>query len=194
MSSLFSYFLLFLALCLSFSCLITATPTPSSSITSSTSSSTSSTSGDDDLCPAGSYINSQGDCILCPSGHRCPISSSSFSVPLLCPAGTYASGVGNVDCTPCSPGTYQPTTGAVGCFPCTSSTTSTEGATECQCIGLNRVFQPSDKSCICKPGYRHLIQTQLAQPLDVSDQDHIVDCQPIQYERCRLGQLSLIHI
>lgn len=90
---------------------------------------------------------------LCPKGFYCPEGSS---LEIACPPGTYGPNEGQsslADCLPCPSQTYQEHEGSSTCFPCSSSSYSEAGSISCTCIGLNRVFQATDKMCICETGY-----------------------------------------
>ena len=73
------------------------------------------------LCFPGTYapLESQIDCLPCPSGHSCQ-SYGSF-IPGICPVGTYRSQVDSVTCRFCATGTYSFEVGASDlsqCLPC----------------------------------------------------------------------------
>jgi hypothetical protein len=83
----------------------------------------------------------------------------------------------------CQPDYYQNKPGQDACFSCSSSSSSGVAATTCTCEGQNRIFQPQDGWCICKPGYEYVNAD-----LEVSQEgDGVYDCQPIVYDRCANG-------
>eukprot|EP00606_Chrysophyceae_sp_TOSAG23-5_P001356 GSChrysophyteH2.ASY1.ANO1.1387.1 assembled CDS len=117
---------------------------------------------------------------ICPVGHYCPASSAS---PLPCPAGYYQpdTGASSLDsCLSCEANSYQFAVGSATCLVCSSSASSDTGATECQCVGNNRSFQPEDGRCICNPGYEFVD----AEFKTSSENDGAFDCQPVVYSRC----------
>eukprot|EP00002_Diphylleia_rotans_P010730 TRINITY_DN2129_c0_g1_i2.p1 TRINITY_DN2129_c0_g1~~TRINITY_DN2129_c0_g1_i2.p1 ORF type:complete len:5186 (-),score=657.71 TRINITY_DN2129_c0_g1_i2:603-16160(-) len=135
----------------------------------------------------------------CPPGHYCQenpvaheydnsnslatnISLATLAIP--CPRGTFnpSSGANSSEaCTPCEAGSYSNRPGQSGCNPCGHTSFSPRGASLCQCYGLNRVFQPSDSSCRCMPGFQAYDST-----LNVLDGDGDSDCIPIEYQNCGL--------
>lgn len=155
--------------------------------------SNSSNSTECQLCPAGyvctggtrsavpARIGSDGG-RMCTGGEYCPAGSAE---PSLCPAGMASAVVGAVSfetCKYCTPGTYAASPGSSGCQPCPSSATSGSGASSCQCVGLNRVYQPSDSSCVCKP--RHWPGPN--SPTD-RETDDTTDCEPEVFDECPVG-------
>ncbi|SPQ96664.1 unnamed protein product (mitochondrion) [Plasmodiophora brassicae] len=107
----------------------------------------------------------------CPAGSYCV---NSTATP--CPAGSFSPAPAGADrsaCQPCAQGTYSALPGQVGCRQCGSSalSTSTSGATGCQCAGKHRAYQAADATCQCVPGY-----TSLDGAID-----GISDCYPIVY-------------
>lgn len=121
---------------------------------------------------------------VCPPGHYCP--AGSFQ-ELSCPVGSYnaLTGRGSLsECLACAAGSFQDREGQVGCKPCGSSSQSSIGSRSCTCRGQDRVFQISDGSCICKPGYQFILDDQT-----ISDQDGAQDCEPIVYDRCSGGRV-----
>lgn len=102
-----------------------------------------------------------------------------------CDPGTFSNvtGLGGSLCPPCAPGTFQSLFGGDSCAVCPSSATSATGATTCTCIGLNRVFQPSDMSCVCAPGYVY-VNAAFQQ---MSQSDGVEACQPIVLPFCATG-------
>jgi len=120
---------------------------------------------------------------ICPLGHYCPEASP---IEMPCPAGSYNALVGGESlaaCLLCPENTFQDLAGQSGCKPCTASSGSPPGATQCACIGANRAFQSSDQSCICRPGFEFISDAHR-----LSEEDDVVDCQPIIYTRCASGQ------
>ena len=117
---------------------------------------------------------------ICPKGTYCPAGSVA---PTHCPPGSYQPKMGAtsaLSCILCQANYYQGGNGSESCFKCSSSSFSTAGSIACSCIGLNRVFQPADGFCICKPGFEFVNSN-----LEVSStNDGAFDCQPIVYSRC----------
>ncbi|KAL0230075.1 hypothetical protein PCE1_003639 [Barthelona sp. PCE] len=121
---------------------------------------------------------------VCPVGYYC---ESGDVTPTPCAPGYFNSLTqqGNSSsCTACAAGSYSYWYGKSGCLPCGPSAYSSEAAKTCQCVGANRAFQISDRSCICEPGYQFYDSNGVAQ----TDADSIIDCQPIVYDRCDDGQ------
>ena len=120
----------------------------------------------------------------CPTGHYCPEGSS---VEIPCPVGTYNALTRQASsdaCIPCDAGFFASTDGSASCQPCSSSSRSTAGSPTCECIGLNRVFQPTDRACICRSNYEPSAEFAVTGV----DADGTSDCQPIVFDRC-LGNL-----
>ena len=117
---------------------------------------------------------------ICPKGTYCPAGSVA---PIHCLPGTYQPKLGATSasaCILCEANYYQGGNGSESCFKCSSSSFSKAGSTACSCIGQNRVFQPSDGWCICRPGFEFVNSN-----LEVSStNDGAFDCQPIVYTRC----------
>ncbi len=122
---------------------------------------------------------------VCPVGHFCPAGSAK---ELPCMAGYYnpSAGKGNTSdaCVPCEAGAFQSDLGQSSCLTCSASSTSGTAATTCDCLGVNRVFQPSDGLCICAPGYEFVDETFTKR----SQEDGVEPCQPIVYDYCVTGQ------
>lgn len=119
----------------------------------------------------------------CPVGHYCPTGSV---LEAACPSGTFnaLSQQGFLaNCTSCRAGFYNSELGQSTCIPCSSSSTSPPRSSTCDCIGLNRVFQPSDGKCICAPQHEFLDEDFVAR----SDEDSTADCQPQIYDQCFEG-------
>jgi len=122
--------------------------------------------------------------MICPKGYYCP---KATTMALPCPEGTYSNSTGAVDATTCElcpKNTYNNKKGQSGCFSCSSTSESSEGATTCNCIGRNRVFQAFDSSCLCEGGYTYTD----TQGDDGSNVDGDQDCELKVYDRCRSGQ------
>jgi hypothetical protein len=88
-------------------------------------------------------------------------------------------------CLKCKAGFYQNHAGQDSCFRCSSSSGSLVGSTECTCVGQNRIFQPEDGWCICKPGYEFVDSNLVVS----SESDGPYDCQPIVYSRCATNEV-----
>ena len=91
---------------------------------------------------------------VCPAGYYC---GAGVATPQACPQGTanpLPQQVSSAACQNCAVGKYSSGTGAVFCTPCGSyADTIGEGAQTCACEFLDREYQPSDSSCVCKLGY-----------------------------------------
>jgi hypothetical protein len=123
----------------------------------------------------------------CPVGHYCPEGSDA---PAACPAGTflpYTGASNRTECDQCPLNTYQYNEGSSSCFKCSSSSISESGSSLCTCSGQNRVFQPEDGFCICKPGYE-FVDANLKVS---SENDGAYDCQPIVRARCAQTEVRL---
>lgn len=124
---------------------------------------------------------------ICPVGHYCPAATVT---PFACPAGTYQPDLAakNIsDCLACEEDTYQFNTGSASCFRCSSSSTADAGSNLCSCTGQNRIFQPEDGYCICRPGYEFVdndLQT-------FTEEDGDFDCQPIVRPLCSSTQTRI---
>ena len=161
-------------------------------------------------CPAGYYSASQSDtnCTICAGGYVCTGAANTASpltaadggyicpagyycdpgttAPVPCPAGSYnsATGQGSLSsCLLCPANTFQSLSGQTGCIPCTASSIAGVGSSSCSCAGKNRAFQPSDQSCICQPGFEFISDSH-----KLSEEDDVVDCQPIILSRCSSGE------
>ena len=120
----------------------------------------------------------------CPVAHYCPAGAIT-EIP--CPAGTYFSGThakSLMACLPCPSDSFSNQVGQDKCQDCGASSSSAEGATICDCFGANRVFQPSDKSCICKPNYIYYNEN-----FRLSDSDSTIPCQERILSRCAPGTI-----
>ncbi|KAL8273758.1 hypothetical protein Esti_002358 [Eimeria stiedai] len=135
-----------------------------------------------EACPAGTYSDSEGStaCSPCSAGHVCtggattpnPLSPaeggyvcppgyycpSAALAPIACAPGTYRPEPGAsemTDCLPCEAGTYQRYPAMVSCESCGSNAVEDKelGSTTCTCLGENRVYQHSDKTCPCQARY-----------------------------------------
>jgi len=124
---------------------------------------------------------------ICPVGHYCPAGSSE---PQACPVGYYLGSTGaynSSQCTMCDTDTYQTDKGSEFCLKCSSSSLADQGSSQCTCVGENRVFQPTDGYCICKPGYEFVNNL-----LEVfSEEDGSFDCQPMVRDRCATTDVRL---
>ena len=69
------------------------------------------------------------------------------------------------------------------CLNCGSSSVSESGATTCDCIGNNRVFQQSDSACVCGFGYEYSAEGNITSS-DDSEGNSENGCIAIQAERC----------
>lgn len=97
------------------------------------------------LCFPGTYapLESQIDCLPCPSGHSCQ--SYGTYIPSICGVGTYRSQVDSVTCRFCPTGTYSPEIGASDlsqCLPCPAG----------QVCGTNQMYNLTS-STTCPAGY-----------------------------------------
>jgi hypothetical protein len=122
---------------------------------------------------------------ICPKGSYCPLGSS---VEIDCPPGTYQPNFGESNsssCLSCKAGFYQTLGGQDSCFRCSSSSGSLVGSTECTCVGQNRIFQPEDGWCVCRPGYEFVDSNLVVS----SESDGPYDCQPIVFPRCADSQV-----
>ncbi|CEM37955.1 unnamed protein product [Vitrella brassicaformis CCMP3155] len=117
---------------------------------------------------------------ICPVGFYCPTGSA---WPFPCIPGTYNDQEGRrnvTDCRKCTAGNFNHRSGQTGCLPCGLTSTSTEGATTCDCVGANRAYQILDGRCVCRPGYRFYDE----ELNDASTVDSPIECQPIVLPRC----------
>ena len=100
--------------------------------------------------------------------------------PIPCIPGTFSYGQGNHKCLQCAAGTYNNDVKMSSCLNCGSSSISESGATTCDCIGDNRVFQQSDSACVCGFGYEYSADGSS----DDSEGNSENACIAIQAERC----------
>ena len=110
---------------------------------------------------------------ICPRGFYC---KEAAVVEVACPAGTYQPDLGahnESDCLECPAGQYSTFSGSSACFDCPASSVSDAGSTTCKCSGSNRVYQPSDQSCVCAPEYVVASGNET-----LSDVDGVSACQP----------------
>ncbi|XP_051787870.1 platelet endothelial aggregation receptor 1-like isoform X1 [Erpetoichthys calabaricus] len=138
------------------------------------------------FCPSGTqnYLLNP-----CPNGHYCPLSSG---VPVPCLPGSYGNSTrasSQEDCNPCPADTFNHLFAQEACFQCGSFSFSLPGAISCMCNGLNRAFQPSDGTCICRTGF--VYYDELGQKSSTGNSD--ADCQPELSERCASGEVRLAH-
>ena len=160
------------------------------------------------VCPPGTFTGSASslECITCRQGYAClGRTNSEFPQNISsnngfpcgkgreCPEGSSQErdcvpGTFNPEkagmCRPCSEGSFQDQPGRSECFPCSSSATSSRGATTCECIGDNRVFQPSDGKCICGPQFEFVDESFNR----MSEEDGIEPCQSMVFDHCFQGQ------
>lgn len=120
---------------------------------------------------------------LTPQGAHCPAGTS---VEIPCSPGYYnpLTGLGGDSCFPCPPGSFQTNFGSTSCSPCSASSVSANASTTCTCLGLNRVFQPTDGYCVCAPGYEFVDENFRK----LSEEDGVQPCQPIVFPYCVSGQ------
>eukprot|EP00981_Chlorochromonas_danica_P012180 scaffold4601_cov146-Ochromonas_danica.AAC.2 len=124
---------------------------------------------------------------ICPKGYYCPAGTET---PISCPVGTYQPAEGGYNasqCLSCPANTYQNSVGSGSCLQCSSSSVAAVGSTVCQCVGKNRIFQPSDGWCICQPGYEFVDSNLIVS----STSDGSYDCQPIVRPRCATSQTRM---
>ena len=154
-----------------------------------------------EICSPGTYGDGER-CIICPEasicaqfgmeypgecsiGHFC---NNGSTVETPCPAGSFNNETSS-HCKPCPAGTFSNEDGRSACKPCSASAFSVPGAQICHCMGAHRVFQPSDSTCICEPGYVAFSSSEGLLKQMPPDQDGLEDCQPITYARCPAGQV-----
>ncbi|OAF64981.1 hypothetical protein A3Q56_07298, partial [Intoshia linei] len=90
-------------------------------------------------------------------GHYCP---ERTEVPISCIEGYYNDQVGSVkrsDCKPCPINEFSPIKGNDKCYSCGGKAFQTNiGQSTCICSENTKIFQPSDKSCVCKQDYNSI--------------------------------------
>jgi hypothetical protein len=110
----------------------------------------------------------------CPPGNYCP--PGSFE-PRSCPAGTFNALSRQTSleaCIPCPLKSYQDSVGQTSCISCgATSTTLNPGSTTCLCLGNNRSYQKSYKTCLCNSGFEFIDQN-----FQVQTGDSSMPCQP----------------
>ncbi|GKT26470.1 conserved unknown protein, partial [Aduncisulcus paluster] len=125
---------------------------------------------------------------ICPAGYYCQASDDGTNI-VPCPAGSYGylTGLSSSDgCIECPANTFSSEEGSSECSGCGSSSWSEKGSSTCLCYGKNRVFQPSDRHCVCEPGYEYTTNG-----VDISYLDSSVDCRLTVYERCGSGKTTI---
>ena len=152
------------------------------------------------ICEPGTYGDGE-QCLVCPEasicaqfgmeypgecsiGHFC---NNGSQVETPCPAGTFNNETSS-HCKPCPAGTFSNEEGRSACKPCSASAFSAPESRICQCIGGHRVFQASDSTCVCEPGYVSFSSSQGLLIQMPADADGLEDCQPITYPRCAAGE------
>ncbi|XP_051895661.1 uncharacterized protein si:ch211-286b4.4 [Pristis pectinata] len=160
------------------------------------------------ICEAGTY---RGDsttelyCRPCPAGYHCPKGSASYlshpcplgyycaektTLPVPCPPGTYrnTSCAKHLrECYPCPENTFNHLYAQRACFQCGSTSYSGLGSTTCKCHGLNRAFQESDGSCICKIDYVYYNEADQKS----SNSNSGMDCHPEVVDCCSTNEARL---
>ena len=157
------------------------------------------------VCAPGHFSTNSLWCEMCDAGHVChegatsprpedPARDGGYPCPVAhycepgtiveqpCPPGTYFPGTKGKSlksCLPCPSNSFNILWAQSKCQDCGRSSTSPEGATVCECIGRNRVFQPSDKACVCRPNYVFYDGNQR-----LSEADSKIDCQERILARC----------
>ncbi|XP_069750653.1 uncharacterized protein [Narcine bancroftii] len=160
------------------------------------------------ICEAGTYRGDSATelhCKPCPAGFHCPKGSMSYLshpcpvgyycseltvLPVPCPPGTYGNtshAKHHQECYPCPESTFNHLYAQRACFPCGSTSYSELGSTTCKCFGLNRAFQESDGSCICKAGYVYYNEADQKS----SNSNSGMDCYPEVDDRCRTNEARL---
>eukprot|EP00062_Callorhinchus_milii_P011253 gi/632957009/ref/XP_007894246.1/ PREDICTED: uncharacterized protein LOC103180293 [Callorhinchus milii] len=160
------------------------------------------------ICEVGTYrrsISTEFHCSPCPPGFHCPQGTDNY-LASPCPAGYYCSELTHIP-VPCPPGSYGNTSHAKhrsecypcpintfnhryaqsACFPCGSTSYAAPGSSTCRCRGLNRAFQQSDGSCICKT--RYIYYNEADQKSSNSNSD--MDCEPEVDDRCGASRVRL---
>ena len=116
-------------------------------------------------CPAGSYFNSDGHCVMCPDGKTASASKTSAKVSS-CTACSYGSksntATGHI-CTVCTDlNTYNDaTTGQAACYPCPGSSTAAAGRAKCHC-NAGYYFNAAGYCVPCEDGTSAAASTTLA--------------------------------
>ena len=136
-------------------------------------------------CPEGTGRDNTAP-IPCPIGHYCPTGYAP-GVPIPCGVGTYSSVAGAEveNCQECPENTYAHLEGQAACRRCGTASLSLPGASQCQCLGTNRIFQYSDGACICRPGY----ESSGYEGADATSANTRQDCLPMVNERCPSGSV-----
>ena len=158
-----------------------------------------------EVCPPGYYSANSLYCVMCDAGHVCLAGATTakpedrqrdggYPCPVAhycepgtlqeqpCPPGTFYPGIRGKSiksCTDCPSNSFNNLWGQDKCQDCGRSSTSPAGSTLCNCIGRNRVFQPSDKACVCEPNF--VFHDGVRR---MSEADSKIDCQERILPRC----------
>lgn len=125
----------------------------------------------DDACEPGLWRDSNGNCLLCPVGKRCPGDGTA----LACGPGQGVAVQGAPECRPCLPGYFATTGSCQECLPGTFQDAA--GASKCKACDTGKYSGYASKSCgICPAGTRLL-------------QEVCVPCSAGQYQD-KEGQLT----
>ena len=91
----------------------------------------------------------------CPPGYYCPEGSA---IPIGCPVGRFSNWEGSessLSCSPCPVDYFMHLTGQTACLSCGGQAKQPNPGSElCNCFESGREFQPSDRQCVCRVGYR----------------------------------------
>ncbi|XP_078682435.1 procollagen C-endopeptidase enhancer 1-like [Branchiostoma floridae x Branchiostoma belcheri] len=109
----------------------------------------------DEICPAGTYSNTEGtDCDPCPAGQYSGSAGSTSCT--ICPAGRFSARAVSTSCTVCPADTFSSSAGSTSCQQCPAGTESTAGSTSCspQYSGCqDPAILSGDSGTITSPGY-----------------------------------------